>query len=846
MKHIIIKWETLLLLIVLAVQAANVEAQKLPPYKKVIDPAIDDPAKQWCYLAKSTTVIGIPFQASENGVTQITYDGSLYTTYTELGFFYGKNNTALLARQKTFYEGWIPIVRYDWNESGIRYDIEAFGAGLDGHKENRVLNFVKIKIKNISSETQIADFTSALRGRYPDNREGAVKGFSPENKYEIKDGKVFRDNKLLYTFPDGAVNEAVNGINYEQPFSGKTYQIKEETAVALARYRFTLREGEEKVLVFKMPQVPVDKDEAALLRIIDNADYATYKKRTIAYWKEMVENKIRYEIPEKQFQDGLKASIIHLLLATRTIDGKKTVTDGLPYPAFFLTSSPEHVLASLIMGLNDFAKMIIKNAISYQQPDGRYADLALEQGNGTPPVAQGHIMFNLVNYYLFTQDTVTIREVYPSLRKAVSFISSQITKNQYGLLPPAMPYDNEMIDGHYTTNNLWALLGVRGAIRIAKELGEAQDAANWLTLEQTYRNNILKGIRTSVREDGYVPPGLYPFLTGKAARRGFYEYQTNSDWENMLLAYPSELLSPTDPIVKGTLKHIRKGYAEGIMTYRHGQHLHQYITANMIEQYMVGNDTKQALIDFYHILIHCGSTYEGFENLVRPWSDRQVESCPPPHAWASSKIALTIRNFLLHEYGGQYGLAPEERSIYIFPVLSPAWTIPGKQVAFRHAPTEMGNVSARIQFQETGAILSIESEFHKKPGSIRIRIPYFKRLQGYTTDAVESRMENGCIVLSPEVSSVKINWQDIPMHGVSEELLSAYRDCNIFEGADDQGFPIIREGKAFSLPAEKLNKIETLSFDLVLKNFLLEFDRRRAEKLNQGYELYTIEIPSIK
>lgn len=846
MKHITINWGTLLLLVILATQAANVEAQKLPPYKKVIAPAIDDPAKQWCYLAKSTTVIGMPFQPGEIGVTQVTYDGSLYTTYAELGFFYGKNNTALLARQKTFYEGWIPIVQYDWNESGIRYEIEAFGSELDGYGEDKVLNFIKIKIKNTSTETQVAHFTSATRGRYPDNREGAVKGFSPENRYEIKDGKVFRDSKLLYTFPDGAGNEAVNGINYEQPFLGKTYHIKEETAVALALYQFTLRKGEEKELIFKMPQVPIDKSETALLRIIDDADYTTYKKRTIAYWKEVVENKIRYEIPEKQFQDGLKASIVHLLLATRTIDGKKTVTDGLPYPAFFLTSSPEHLLACLIMGLNDYAKMIIKNSISYQQPDGRYADLALEQGHGTPPAAQGHIMFNLVNYYLFTQDTVTIREVYPSLKKAVGFISSQIAKNQYGLLPPAMPYDNEMIDGHYTTNNLWALSGIRGAIRIAKDLEKTQDVTDWSTLEQTYRNNILKGIRASVKEDGYVPPGLYPFLTGKAARRGFYEYQTNSDWENMLLAYPSELLSPADPIVKGTLKHIRKGYAEGVMTYRHGQHLHQYITANMIEQYMVGNDPKQALIDFYHILIHCGSTYEGFENLVRPWSDRQVEHCPPPHAWASSKIALTIRNFLLHEYGGQYGLNPKERSIYIFPVLSPAWVIPGKQVAFRHAPTEMGDISARIQFHEDGATISIESNFHKKPGSIRIRIPYFKKLQNYTTDAGESRTEDGCIVLSPEVSTVKIEWQAIPMHGISEELLFAYRDCNIFEGADDQGYPIIREGKAFLLPEEKQNKIETLSFDLVLKNFLQEFDRRRTEKLNQGDELYTIEIPTIE
>ena len=840
-----IKQYIILIFVLFVPIGTDINAQKYEPYKKVIDPVIDNPAKQWCYMSKSTTVIGVPFQTEEAGVTQITYDGSLYTTFAELGFFYGKKNKALLARQKTFYEGWIPVVLYDWTDDGIHYEMEAFASVLLDNEERNVLNFVKVRMKNTSSDTREVDFTSVIRGRYPDNREGAVKGFSTDNIFEIKDGKVFRDNQLLYTFPAGAKNEAVNGVPYLKSFSANSYNVKEERAVALARYHFGLKKGEEKELIFKMPQVPVDADKITVIQAVDRADYSLYKDRTIAFWKEQVEKNIRYEIPEKQFQDGLKASIVHLLLATRIIEGKKTVTDGLPYPNFFLTSSPKHLMACLMMGLNDYAKMIILNAVAYQQPNGRYADIALEQGHDTPPVAQGHIMYDLANYYFFTRDTETIRSVYPSLQKAVGFIATEIAKNQYGLLPPAVPYDNEMIDGHYTTNNVWALLGLRSAIRIATGLGNKKDADDWSALEQTYRKNIMKGIEASVHADGYVPTGLYSFLTGKAARRGFDEYMTNADWENMLLAYPSELLSPDDPKVTGTLRHIRKEYAEGIMTYRHGLYLHQYITANMIEQYMVGGNAKQALIDFYHILLHCGSTYEGFENLVRPWTDRQVPSCPPPHAWASSKIAFTIRNFLVYEYGGMFGLKPEERDLYIFSVLSPAWVQSGKRLVIQEVPTEMGTVSARMDFKEGGATVSIRNNFHQQPGTIRIRIPYFKKLVRFTTDAKKSHMEDGCLVLSPEVTTVQIDWEDIPMRGVSEELLNAYRACSTFEGVDEKGCAIIKEGKAFLLPVEKQNKKEILSFDLVLKNFLYEFNRRRIEKLKQGYEQYMIDVPSI-
>jgi hypothetical protein len=46
--------------------------------------------------------------------------------------------------------------------------------------------------------------------------------------------------------------------------------------------------------------------------------------------------------------------------------------------------------------------------------------------------------------------------------------------------------------------------------------------------------------------------------------------------------------------------------------------------------------------------------------------------------------------------------------------------------------------------------------------------------------------------------------------------------------------------------SEKKNKADVLSFDFILKTFLYEFNRRRKEDLQNGYELYKIEAPQIK
>lgn len=114
--------KTLFIFIVLILHNISLMSQGFGPYKKMVDRGIDDPTKPWCYLAKSTTVFGVPHQSGYTSgtpepaiytfgaVTQVTYDGSLFTNNAELGFFYGKNDIPLMARQKTFYKGWIPLV----------------------------------------------------------------------------------------------------------------------------------------------------------------------------------------------------------------------------------------------------------------------------------------------------------------------------------------------------------------------------------------------------------------------------------------------------------------------------------------------------------------------------------------------------------------------------------------------------------------------------------------------------------------------------------------------------------------------------------------------------------------
>jgi hypothetical protein len=223
--------------------------------------------------------------------------------------------------------------------------------------------------------------------------------------------------------------------------------------------------------------------------------------------------------------------------------------------------------------------------------------------------------------------------------------------------------------------------------------------------------------------------------------------------------------------------------------------------------------------------------------------------CPPPHAWGSAKQALMVRYFLLMEYGGKCGLEPGKRELLLFPALSPAWVMPGKSVSIVNSPTEFGRISASIGFTDTGAEISIKKQFHSNPADFRIRIPWFKELTGFKTDAKTHKMENGCIVLSPDASRVKIRWRDKPGAGKGTEnnILLDYRSEDRFTGVDKDGKAIIEQGKPFLTPSERKDedKIQLLSFALVRAAFQHEYSRRAEACVKNGGVLTEVRPPAM-
>jgi hypothetical protein len=95
----------------------------------IVDPALDDTNKPWCYFTHPVTCIGMPWQPDAIGI-QVTPEGNIFTGRAEFCLFWGKDDKPLACRQRQFLDGFIPVVSDFWTEEDIRYDYEVFGTTL--------------------------------------------------------------------------------------------------------------------------------------------------------------------------------------------------------------------------------------------------------------------------------------------------------------------------------------------------------------------------------------------------------------------------------------------------------------------------------------------------------------------------------------------------------------------------------------------------------------------------------------------------------------------------------------------------------------------------------------------
>jgi hypothetical protein len=730
-------------LFLLCAWAAAANSQMLPP-------SIDDPGEPFSYFSRPTGEIGV---MGAEAATEITPEGYLRTGFGELMFFEGAELTPTSVRINTLEQGRLPIVHYAFVDAGIRYRFTMFAAPL-GTDSTVPVNFVRIAIENGTARPARAVIAAGVRydaarsvsARHGDNRfdrpaSGAFAGdyrqlgedFSADWVYGFGPNRFLRAGEALYFFAPGAQLSLTprEFYNYPPEQGPRKLSILPDTPVGIARYSLLLAPGEQRTLDFKMPVVP--PSDPSVIAAIDRSDFDEALGRVRATWTQLLDAGMRIALPEAKPVEVFDASLVYDLIAIDRI-GPDTIqtVNKLHYHSFYLRDTADIVHMYDVTGHADVARAVLDFYAKSQRADGNF--LSQEQQYD----GWGEALWAYGQHYRFTRDASFAEQVLPKIDRAVDWLVAARARDPLHIMPASDVQDNEMIPGHLTGYNFLALSGLRVCIEMAEATLHRDLAAKWRAEYTRYRSRFLSVLDRATRTTGgYIPPAL-------DGRSGGY------DWGNLLAVVPEPTLDPGDPRVTATLRATRAKYQEGIMTYADGRYLHHYLTIKNTLTEVVRGDQRDALGEFYALLLHTSAANAGFEFAIRPWGNRDFADNLAPHGWFAAEYRTLLRNMLVREQGAR---------LHLLSVLSPEWLGAGKTVSVRNAPTAFGTFGFTLeQPSATEALLQLNAQFRTAPERIAVHLPWYMRLESARVDGKPVAAAHGVLLLPATAKQLRLLW----------------------------------------------------------------------------------------
>ncbi len=719
----------------------------------MVSPSIDKAGQPFSYYSAPTDEIGM---MDAEAATEVTPEGYLRTGYGELMFFAGPELKPTSVRLRTLEDGRLPILHYQFTRNGIAYRFTMFAATLDGKPEGRLVNFIRIAMKNEGQETTRAILATGMRydapnntgathgdnrfdrpraGRFPGDYRQIGEDFRHDWVYSYTADGFLRDGRLLYSFPAGYAQRGytLHGrYNYPQDVTKpEKLNVDPTVAVGIVTYSQLLKAGEEYTLDLKMPVVPTA--EADAIAAIRDASFDRYEAQVKSFWNGILAEGMQITLPEQKPVDTFYTNLVYDLIARDHIgpDYIQTV-NKLHYHSFYLRDGADIVHSYDVTGYPQIAKQDLDFFAKSQKPDGNF--LSQEQQYD----GWGEAVWGYAQHYRITHDKAFAEWALPQIARAVVWLKQARAADPLHIMPASDVRDNEYVPGHLTGYNFLALSGLKLAVEMAQQTGHADMAKAWQAEYDDYRQAFFRVLDAQAKaHDGYIPPAL-------DGQKGGY------DWGNLLAVVPEPTLAPNDPRVTATLKATQAKYQEGIMTYADGEFLHHYLTIKNTMTEAIRGDQEQATRELYALLLHTSSTHAGFEFAILPWGDRNFQDNLAPHGWFAAEYRTLLRTMLVREDG---------RELHLLSVVSPEWIGKGKTIAVSQAPTYFGTVAYRLEQPADGeAVLHLDTKFTEAPSHVVVHLPWFVALQSATADGKTVTAADGALTVPASAKEIRLRW----------------------------------------------------------------------------------------
>lgn len=362
---------------------------------------------------------------------------------------FGQNLDPLSRKQgKLAYDGWMPIILINADESGIQYEFTIWATPMPDVKNWK---------EAYDWPTEGDNFAVWIRYRVVNTTN-----FPAKAKLHIR------------KTPIGAT-----GTHYVDKFLKPGESIEEA-----ARYPF------------------YPANDLPAMQGLLQADYQSWLQRTIEYWNRMKQSIASIQVPEKKATDALKAAHVCQMIANDL--GEVRGGEGF-YDEFFIRDGAYQVMELEEAGMWESAKKSVELYLPRQRTDGRFESQAGQFD------ANGQALWVFWQYYKMSADKSFLQRVYPAMRKAAEWTINTLKETQNdpeypGLLPKALADGEYLWEGknHITGYDFWNLRGLLVTADAARILGKTDDASELAIQADRYRSTIYAAMKKNGL--GHFPP----------------------------------------------------------------------------------------------------------------------------------------------------------------------------------------------------------------------------------------------------------------------------------------------------------------------------------------------------
>jgi hypothetical protein len=597
---------------------------------------------------------------------------------------------------KQSLEEGLPVVITTFTEEGLRVKMEIWGDEIGGHE---------VVIKRVSVQNTLSEKTGGRA--YFSIRPYNPEGMSLIRHFKYHDSGTWEINHSLAVVfeqrPDRVTcsDHRIGDVSILLPEMEECRSLKCEAgmATALSEYVFSINPGEIETYtaICTVTKAKYSK-EAANAFIL--SDKSSSKSSVIQKWTDLLSGGMSVILPDPKIEECFKAntSFLHLF------DDGDVITPGpLTYHRFWFRDAAFLINALDKLGYKNAARQKLLTYPGRQRKDGFFIS---QNGEWD---ANGEAIWTLMEHYRLTQDSEFVRQVYPSIRKAILWIERKRRKTkkregpEKGLLPAGFSAEHLGPSDYFYWDDFWSLAGIRDGVEASNILGKTKDTVLFQRIYDDFWKDVQRSLVFVSKRLGKKILPASPYRRMDAGAIG-----------SISALYPLRLFNAEDEWIVNTVEYLRKSsfFEDGFFQNMIHSGVNPYLTAHVAQCYLYRR-SREAWPLIYYLLKIATPTFT-WPEAVHPLTGGGCMG-DGHHGWAAAEFLLLVRNLLFFEEGDR---------IVLTPILPREWTWEGAVIQVDRAPTYFGPMDFRMEFQNGEIELQIHNRFWRSPSGFEWNLPF--------------------------------------------------------------------------------------------------------------------------